>query len=128
MGKTKEKHICELCAIEYLSPTSLEQHMLRIHPSPDATDFVCDVCGLSTFSKMKLRRHKFVRHEMEKHKTCPHCDFRCPDKHNMNIHIDGKHPEHGEKQFFCDVCGKGFIFNASMTPKGRQFTFHKQQI
>ena len=28
----------------------------------------------------------------------------------MKFHIDAKHPEQGEKQFFCDLCGKGFIY------------------
>ena len=34
-------------------------------------------------------------------------------KQRINIHIDRIHPEHGEKQFFCNTCGKGFIFKDS---------------
>jgi len=33
---------------------------------------------------------------------------------NMSNVILIAHPEHGEKQFFCDTCGKGFIFQASL--------------
>ena len=112
--KTEKKFICELCATEYTTAQSLKEHLLRSHPLPDATDFVCDVCGFSTFSKTKLKRHRFVKHEIEKHQVCPYCEFRCPDQQNLHTHIDRKHPEHGEKQFFCDTCGKGFIFKESL--------------
>ena len=112
--KIQKKYICEICAIEYMSPVGLKQHMLKEHRSPDATDFICDVCGFSTFSKVKLKRHVLEKHEIEKHKCCPYCDYRYPDQAHVDRHIDRKHPEHGEKQYFCDVCGKGFIFKASL--------------
>ena len=138
--KTEKKFVCELCAIEYTTSQSLKEHLLRSHPLPDATDFVCDVCGFSTFSKTKLNRHRFVKHEIEKHQVCPYCEFRCPDKQNLHVHIDRKHPEHGEKQFFCDICGKGFIFKQSLhdhplyyCPKNPKFkgnpnTLHRLKI
>ena len=112
--KTKKSFICEVCAAEYTSSDRMKEHKLRSHPSPDATDFVCDVCGFSTFLKTRLRRHKLEKHEIEKHKTCPYCEYRSPDQKHVERHIDSKHPEHGEKQFFCDTCGKGFIFQASL--------------
>ena len=119
MHKTTQKeHICELCGQKYVSAQSLKEHMLEKHPLPDATDFVCDICGFSTFSDMKLKRHKFVKHEVEKHKPCPYCEFKSPDKQRLNIHLDRIHPEHGEKQFSCETCGKGFIFRDSFKEHG----------
>ena len=28
--------------------------------------------------------------------------------------LDSNHPDHGQQNFFCDDCGKGFFFNASL--------------
>ena len=95
--------------------------MLKVHPKQDASKFVCDVCEFSTFAKHKLRIHKYEKHEKEKHKPCPHCDSRRPYNGALQIHIDRRHPEHDEKQFFCDVCGKGFIFKASLTDHPVQY-------
>ena len=53
-----KEHICELCGQKYVSFVSLREHMLEKHPVPDATDFVCDICGFTTFSDLKLKRHK----------------------------------------------------------------------
>ena len=111
---TQKKHICELCGQEYTAAKTLKEHMLRIHPVSDAKDFICDDCAFSTYSMSKLKRHKFVKHEVEKHKPCPHCEFKTPDSNSLDVHIDRRHPEHGEKQFFCETCGKGFIFKASL--------------
>jgi hypothetical protein len=30
------------------------------------------------------------------------------------MHIDRHHPEHSDKQFFCEFCGKGFIYKATL--------------
>ena len=32
----------------------------------------------------------------------------------LKYHIDKKHPKHGEKTYFCDICKKGFVFKASI--------------
>ena len=74
--------------------------------------------GISTiflqYSQGILKKHKREKHDISKHKLCPYCGFRSHCQQSVNLHIDRKHPEHGEKQFFCDVCGKGFIFKASL--------------
>ena len=113
-NKVPTKHVCEICAIEYVSLASMNEHKQKEHPSPDATNFVCDVCAFSTFSSYKLKRHRYIKHEYEKHKVCPHCEFKSPYQKTMCNHIDAKHPEHGEKKFFCEYCGKGFIFKATL--------------
>ena len=115
MHKSNQKeHICEICGQKYVKVISLKHHMLEFHPLPDATNFVCDTCGFSTVSDWKLKRHRRLKHEVEKHKQCPYCEYRANTNQRLNLHIDRKHPEHGEKQFFCEICGKGFIFKASL--------------
>ena len=98
--------------------------MVIQHPTQDATDLVCEICAYSTPSKDKLRAHKFAKHEVEKHKKCPHCDFKSPTKQKLNMHVDRHHPEHAEKQFFCEFCGKGFIYKVEVlhTLKDWQYT------
>ena len=65
---------------ELANHKSLERHMVIQHPTQDATDLVCEICAYSTPSKDKLRAHKFAKHEVEKHKQCPLCDFKSPTK------------------------------------------------
>ena len=40
-------------------------------------------------------------------------------KSNVDVkfyfHLDAKHPNHGKKNFFCDLCKKGFIYDCSLT-------------
>ena len=75
---------------------------------------VCDMCTFSTPSKIRLNKHIRVKHNVENHKQCPHCEYRTPYNQKLYIHIDGKHPDHGEKTFFCDHCSKSYIFEASL--------------
>ena len=35
-------------------------------------------------------------------------------KQKLNMHVDRHHPEHADKQFFCEFCGKGFIYKATL--------------
>ena len=30
------------------------------------------------------------------------------------MHVDRHHPEHADKQFFCEFCGKGFIYKETL--------------
>ena len=105
--------MCDLCGKELSSLKTLEQHKLLYHPTKDVTEYMCEFCAFSTPSSKKLQIHKLAQHEVEKHKNCPHCDFKSPYNQKVRRHIDRQHPEHGEKQFFCDQCGKGFIFHDS---------------
>ena len=78
--KADHKCVCDLCGQELANHKSLERHMVIQHPTQDATDLVCEICAYSTPSKDKLRAHKFAKHEVEKHKQCPLCDFKSPTK------------------------------------------------
>ena len=74
---------------------------------------VCEKCGFSTISKHKLRSHIREKHEIEKHKKCPYCEYSSHQSTKILIHIDIKHPETGEKQFQCDKCNTTFIYEQS---------------
>ena len=87
--------------------------IMTCYQLPDSNDFVCDLCGFSTFSNAKLKQHRYEKHETEKHKPCPYCAYKSPSNDCINRHIDRLHPEHGEKNFTCDTCGKGFIYKTS---------------
>ena len=93
--------------------------MVLKHPSKDTKDLYCEFCGFSTPSQRKLRAHIHDKHEVEKHKQCSLCDYRCPSSQKMKFHIDAKHPDQGEKQFFCDLCGKGFIYQETFKQHSR---------
>ena len=60
-----------------------------------------------------LKKHKISEHQKGKLKCCLYCDYKTSAWSSLNSHIDKNHPEHGEKSHFCDICGKGFIFQAS---------------
>ena len=73
-------------------------------------EHVCHICGFTTMSKLHIKRHILVKHQSDKHKKCPHCDFHTAYTHGIQTHIDGNHPELYEKNFDCDHCSKRFIF------------------
>jgi len=110
----KIKHVCDICGTEYLSKTNFDDHMLLKHNSKDATSLVCEVCGFSTISRLKLNEHIYTKHNFEKHKQCPHCEFRHVKIQKLQIHIDAKHPTQGEKKFNCSHCPKSFMFEATL--------------
>ena len=89
----KIKHVCDICGAEYLSIQNFREHMLFKHNSKDATSLVCEICGFSTISRLKLSVHIHAKHAVGKHKQCTFCDFKTPWSQKLQIHIDVKHPE-----------------------------------
>ena len=81
----------------------------------DEKEWICVICFLECASRLELRKHYEANHKNGKFKICSHCDFK-EDKNwsRLCIHIDKKHPDSAEKKNFCDVCGKGFIYNHSL--------------
>ena len=59
--------------------------MVLKHPSKDTKDLVCEFCGFSTPSQRKLRAHIHDKHEVEKHKQCTLCDYRCPSRSGLCV-------------------------------------------
>ena len=96
-------------------------HDVHIKRQQNSETHICDQCGFQAKSNRSLNLHIRMKHNSENmsesdglpktnKKKCPHCDFEAK---NLNLHIDRKHPEHGEKNFLCDKCDKSFIFKSS---------------
>ena len=109
-----QKHTCHICIREFLQKDSLKEHLMFVHKDKEYTNHVCETCGFSTPSRIQLKKHIRVKHLVEKHKKCPHCDYHTARLGTFHVHIDSKHPEHGEKQFFCNHCPRSFIFEDSL--------------
>merc|ERR1719361_750501 len=50
------------------------------------------------------------RHNLEKHKKCPYCEFKSLERRKLHIHIDNNHSEREDKNFLCEKCNKSFIY------------------
>ena len=71
----------------------------------------CEICSiLELVSIEEVVSHRREKHMQEKQLLCPHCDHRPVRWENLCLHIDMKHPEHGESNFSCADCKKTFIF------------------
>ena len=108
-------HTCELCGESYATFNEFKEHMLQKHPSTELKTFNCETCTFSTSSLKKLEVHQSIKHAERNQKKCPHCDYKSPYNQKVKCHIDRNHPEHGEKQFYCEKCGKGHIFRETLS-------------
>ena len=90
---------------------TLQKHDREVHPN-ESQELVCHVCGFSTMRKRLMSVHFARKHDPEKQKKCPHCDFQTARTSGLDIHIDGYHAELYAKHFECYHCSRGFIFQA----------------
>ena len=98
------------CDFSTKSLQNYNYHIDTRHPETVEKKFFCDQCNKGFASDSTLKMHKSRNHQNRK---CPYCDYVCNGS-NWYMHIDKNHPEHGEKQFFCENCEMGFIFNATL--------------
>ena len=97
---------CNVCGKTFYYKTKYALHMIREHGQE--TEFTCDVCGKGFPIKSKLLRHRNEVHEGLKPYQCSTCGKKFVSqyhlaRHEVEIHIKGD-----VKNFFCDLCGKGF--------------------
>ena len=88
--KLEAKFSCEICKKTFIFEASCRKHTKRIHLD-NLQENVCHVCGFSTKSKNNINRHINEKHEVQKHKKCPHCDYHTLKLSGIQIHIDGHH-------------------------------------
>ena len=75
----------------------------------------CDICVLEFSSLEVLDMHNCEQHEdASGMKQCHYCNSKVKTFNALKIHIDNKHPEHGEKKHFCNKCDESFIFQSSL--------------
>ena len=108
------KHKCDLCGIEYKTLAAFQMHMAKNHNTEEGPALMCDKCDFSAPHKLLLQHHTLTKHDIDKHKKCPCCDFTTMKTQALCIHIDNHHPEHDNKKFICDKCGKNFIYESSL--------------
>ena len=60
---------------------------MLIHKDPQ---YSCEECGRKFVTKDKLLRHKVIHTGVKAHK-CPHCDYHCNVKNNINKHCKNVH-------------------------------------
>ena len=119
--KSHKKHfICRKCKKTLGTNETYEDHLLKSELCKNESienlgpeNLMCDICNYKCLSSTKLKDHK-LEHQDGKEKLCFYCDFKIEDWGRLRFHIERKHPEHREKKHFCEVCGKGFIFDHSM--------------
>ena len=79
----------------------------------DNFENMCDLCFESFDCPESLKNHRDV-HQDGEFKICMHCNYRNKNWIHVKYHIDRHHPDHGEKQHFCELCGKGYIFKGTL--------------
>ena len=110
-----QKHVCDTCGMEYTSEHYLKEHKIKEHKiGSEINEWVCETCAFSAPTKKMLGQHMRKKHVFDKHHKCPHCEYHSVDLKHVHVHIDSKHPEHGEKTFFCNHCSRSFIFESSL--------------
>ena len=109
----EKKYSCDQCGKTFIFEASCREHKRKRHPK-NQQEHVCHICGFSTMSKLHINRHILAKHEAERHKKCPHCDYHTAYIKGIHVHIDGNHPELYKKQFDCDHCSKSFIYEDSL--------------
>ncbi|CAG7820668.1 unnamed protein product [Allacma fusca] len=116
----RRRKICQVCGKGLATTYGLKQHML-LHGTE--TPFQCHVCGKFFKTRNYLRIHNFS-HSKRKPFSCKFCDYHY--KFGSLGHYHTLHSHFGpngfsendklnrEKNFFCEVCGIGFIKEESL--------------
>ena len=88
--------------------------------------FFCDYCSEGFIYNTSLRAHQVKKHiNYQIINSCPHCDFKDKSSIRFYKHIEKNHPEHGPKNFFCEICKMGFIFNSNLSLHKKGFNCKK---
>ena len=109
---------CDKCDKSFIYKISFNQHTkyaCTFSNAEKVPKLVCEQCGFTTKLKTLLTSHIKNKHEPEKHKKCPYCEFKSPLSKQWKKHIDQFHPEHDEKKFVCDKCSMRFIFQVTLS-------------
>lgn len=118
---------CEQCSISFLNKKSLQDHMLRKHPNPNKTRFICYVCQESFQYPKGLTKHmpthpnveynccydeceeQFESDELLFRHLTDHLQVECKICHKSYTQLSTVvHKCQTEKKLVCDYCGKIF--------------------
>nr|CAI5868656.1 unnamed protein product [Callosobruchus analis] len=117
-AETPDKHLlstCAFCHAPFKSRTSLDDHILKKHPtfiaSVTSKIHECGKCTFKTAFKNDLNRHSLKHQTRSKYKlsTCTHCKLTFKRKHWLDNHVIRKHPNFIDsvtsKVHECTLCG-----------------------
>ncbi|XP_064073093.1 zinc finger protein 184-like isoform X1 [Vanessa tameamea] len=122
---------CPQCDVKFVSMEAYKRHMVTSVKHTQSTDFStgCRVCGDSFPDAEALRVHHRRLHARARPRNygkakpahahwparCDHCSEEIPNareywNHFRRVHPDKNYPV--QKDYICDICGKGFRGNA----------------
>ncbi|KAK3084648.1 hypothetical protein FSP39_016872 [Pinctada imbricata] len=106
---------CCDCKIKFDSDILLTKHKLIFHTfGLSHLKSQCSLCKKIFPSYTKLKQHCLSEHDGSGAHRCRECGKEflkkdCLVQHKKRMHEDGK-----EKNFICDICGKGFKFSSDL--------------
>ena len=93
------------CDLDASSITNTFATKKKRKKSTDQCTYLCHLCEYETDYSSHLLRHIWTHSGYKPH-VCPHCDFSCKQRSNLDRHIRDKHV--GEKPYKCTECVKAF--------------------
>ena len=106
-------------------------NLLKTEQNLKKSIYRCRMCIFESSNEILLQNHITEENHQgnigRKQKvSCPYCDYKGSSLHEIKFHVDAKHQDHGEKNYFCDKCNRGFIFESSY--KKHNYLRHKKQV
>nr|XP_015849569.1 zinc finger and BTB domain-containing protein 38 [Peromyscus maniculatus bairdii] len=100
---TVKPYICELCAKQFQSPSTLKMHM-RCHTGEKP--YQCKTCGRCFSVQGNLQKHERI-HLGVKEFICQYCNKAFTLNETLKIH---ERIHTGEKRYHCQFCFQGFLY------------------
>ena len=93
----------------------------------------CVLCGFTAVNSLVLNEHSKTSHKFNY--VCEHCEFSCPGKDDMAVHVNTTHEPRVKKKIFpCDSCDVVFgesrdlseyMNHNNQVPENDQIILHK---
>ncbi|XP_062971209.1 zinc finger and BTB domain-containing protein 38 [Cynocephalus volans] len=100
---TSKPYVCELCAKQFQSPSTLKMHM-RCHTGEKP--YQCKTCGRCFSVQGNLQKHERI-HLGVKEFICQYCSKAFTLNETLKIH---ERIHTGEKRYHCQFCFQSFLY------------------
>ncbi|XP_059062043.1 zinc finger protein 79-like [Achroia grisella] len=126
----EDMQYCKDCDVKFISLEAFKRHMVTSAKHAQSTNFNtgCRACGETFECAESLRLHHRRQHARQRPKNygkkpaalrwptrCEHCSEEIPNAREYWTHFRRAHPDKKypiQKNYICDICGKGFRGNA----------------